>query len=145
MNMDVERIASSEAACQRLQRIPGIGPLIVTAIVAAIGNGAAFRKGREFAAWMGLVLIHGARAGVIRLKRERVLMGSLMTALEARAAPNVLIVATSCMGSSDATNAQKEKDRPASTVILRPSPASQFVKLSNWCCSQWIDPISPAP
>jgi transposase len=54
MNMEVEQIASSDAACQRLQRIPGIGPLIATAIVAAIGNGAAFRKGREFAAWMGL-------------------------------------------------------------------------------------------
>jgi transposase len=47
MNMEVEQIASSDAACQRLQRIPGIGPLIATAIVAAIGNGAAFRKGRS--------------------------------------------------------------------------------------------------
>ena len=35
-------------------QIPGIRPLVATAIV-AIGNGAAFRKGREFAAWMGLV------------------------------------------------------------------------------------------
>ena len=35
--------------------IPGIGPLTATALIAAIGNGAAFRKGREFAAWVGLV------------------------------------------------------------------------------------------
>jgi hypothetical protein len=28
---------------------------VATAIVAAIGNGAAFRKGREFAAWLGVV------------------------------------------------------------------------------------------
>jgi transposase len=55
MNAEVERIASSDAACQRLRQIPGIGPLVATAIVASIGNGAAFRKGREFAAWMGLV------------------------------------------------------------------------------------------
>src|SRR6202034_2440649 len=55
MNDEVERIASSDDACIRLRRIPGIGPLVATAIVASIGNGAAFRKGREFAAWMGLV------------------------------------------------------------------------------------------
>jgi transposase len=46
---------SSDAACLRLRQIPGIGPLVATAIVASIGNGAAFHKGREFAAWTGLV------------------------------------------------------------------------------------------
>ena len=35
--------------------MPGIGPIVATAIVAAIGNGSAFRKGRDFAAWLGLV------------------------------------------------------------------------------------------
>jgi transposase len=58
LNHEVELIASSDAACQRLRQIPGIGPLVATAIVASIGNGAAFRKGREFAAWMGLVPPH---------------------------------------------------------------------------------------
>jgi transposase len=120
LNDDLERIASADDACQRLRQIPGIGPLISTAIVAAIGNGAAFHKGRDFAAWLGLVpkqhstggkarllgiskrgnrylrkiLIHGARAAVLRLKRERAPMGAWMTALEARAPRNVLIVAT---------------------------------------------------
>jgi transposase len=45
MNEHVEQIASSDPACQRLRQIPGIGPLVATAIVAAIGNGAAFHKG----------------------------------------------------------------------------------------------------
>jgi transposase len=36
-------------------KIPGIGPVTATAVIAAIGNGAAFRQGREFAAWMGVV------------------------------------------------------------------------------------------
>ena len=36
-------------------RDPRIGPLTATALVAAIGSGTAFRKGREFAAWVGLV------------------------------------------------------------------------------------------
>ena len=119
MNAEIEQIASSDAACQRLRQIPGIGPLVSTAIVASIGNGSAFKKGREFAAWMGLIprqhstggkarlygitkrgnrylrmiLIHGARAVVLRSKRDRIAMGPWITALERRAPRNVLIVA----------------------------------------------------
>jgi transposase len=98
LNADLEHIASSDPSCVRLQQIPGVGPLVSTAIVSAIGNGAAFKKGREFAAWLGLVprqwstggkakllgiskrgnpylrkmFIHGARAAVLRVKREGV-------------------------------------------------------------------------
>jgi transposase len=39
----------------RLMSVPGIGPIISSAMVAAIGNGDAFQKGRDFAAWLGLV------------------------------------------------------------------------------------------
>jgi transposase len=35
--------------------VPGIGPIISSAIVAAIGTGDAFSKGRDFGAWLGLV------------------------------------------------------------------------------------------
>lgn len=42
-------------SCRRLIAIPGIGPLTATATIAAIGNGAAFKKGRGFAAWLGVV------------------------------------------------------------------------------------------
>ena len=51
----IQRAAQQSEACQRLDAIPGIGPLTATALIAAIGNGEAFRKGREFAAWVGLV------------------------------------------------------------------------------------------
>jgi transposase len=51
----VQKTAQQSEVCRRLDAIPGIGPLTATALVAAIGNGAAFRKGREFAAWVGLV------------------------------------------------------------------------------------------
>ena len=37
------------------ETIPGIGPLTATAMVAAVGDGSAFHKGRELAAWLGLV------------------------------------------------------------------------------------------
>jgi transposase len=51
----LNKTAHENEACQRLVAIPGIGPVTATALIAAIGNGAAFRKGREFAAWMGVV------------------------------------------------------------------------------------------
>jgi transposase len=38
-----------------LMSVPGIGPIISSAMVAAIGAGDAFSKGRDFAAWLGLV------------------------------------------------------------------------------------------
>jgi transposase len=47
LNADLEHIASSDPSCVRLQQIPGVGPLVSTAVVSAIGNGAAFKKGRE--------------------------------------------------------------------------------------------------
>ncbi len=51
----IQKMVCENEACQRLVKIPGIGPVTATAVMAAIGNGAAFRKGREFAAWMGVV------------------------------------------------------------------------------------------
>ena len=52
---EIEMISQSEANCQRLMTVPGIGPIISTAVVAAIGTGEAFGRGRDFGAWLGLV------------------------------------------------------------------------------------------
>jgi transposase len=52
---EVDQIGEKEANCRRLISVPGIGPLISTAVVAAIGTGEAFQRGRDFAAWLGLV------------------------------------------------------------------------------------------
>jgi transposase len=51
----IQKAAQESEVCRRLDAIPGVGPLTATALIAAIGNGATFRKGREFAAWVGLV------------------------------------------------------------------------------------------
>jgi transposase len=51
----IERICGELEPCRRLIAIPGIGPITATATIAAIGNGAAFKKGRGFAAWLGVV------------------------------------------------------------------------------------------
>jgi len=55
LSAEIEAIARRDAGCQRLMSVPGIGPIISSAIVAAIGKGDAFGKGRDFAAWLGLV------------------------------------------------------------------------------------------
>ena len=52
---EIEALAGADEGCQQLITVPGIGPIISSAVVAAIGNGAAFCKGRDFAAWLGLV------------------------------------------------------------------------------------------
>jgi transposase len=52
---EIEQLSHAEATCQRLMSVPGIGPVISTGIVAAIGTGEAFERGRDFAAWLGLV------------------------------------------------------------------------------------------
>ena len=52
---EIETLAKSDDSCRRVMTVPGIGPIISSAMVAAIGNGAAFARGRDFSAWIGLV------------------------------------------------------------------------------------------
>jgi transposase len=116
---EIDAIACQDDACRRLRQIPGVGPLVATATVAAIGNGAAFRKGREFAAWLGLIprqhstggkarllgiskrgsiylrrmFIHGARAMLLRVKYDTGRLGQWAHQLELRAPRNKVVVA----------------------------------------------------
>ena len=55
LSSEIEELAKRDAGCERLMSIPGIGPIISSAMVAAIGTGDNFSKGRDFAAWLGLV------------------------------------------------------------------------------------------
>jgi transposase len=95
----LDTLGTTHPECQRLMTIPGVGPLTATAIVAAVSDASAFKNGRQFAAWLGLVprqhttggkerllgiskrgdsylrklLIHGARATIrwVGLKTDR--------------------------------------------------------------------------
>jgi len=55
LSTDIKGLADQDLACERLMTVPGIGPIISSAMVAAIGSGAVFSKGRDFGAWLGLV------------------------------------------------------------------------------------------
>ncbi len=119
IDRELAQSAKTVDGCRRLLTIPGIGALTATALTAAIGNGAAFRKSRDLAAWLGLVprqhstggkakllgiskrgnpylrrlFIHGSRAVLARVKREEHSFGSWLNRLEARSPRNVAIVA----------------------------------------------------
>jgi len=97
MEEQIHRIHHSNALCQKIAAVEGVGPVIATAVVAAIADGRAFHNGRQFAAWVGLVprqhssgekqrlmgitkrgdpylrmlLIHGARSVVYRAASNR--------------------------------------------------------------------------
>jgi transposase len=68
--------------CQRLQTIPGIGPVTATALIAAIGPVTQFKNGRQLAAWLGLVPREHSTGGKPRLlgisKRGNVYLRKLL-------------------------------------------------------------------
>ena len=70
---------------QRLATIPGIGPIIATAIAATIADPNTFRSGREFAAWLGLVPRQNSTGGGISKRGDsylcRLLVNSAHTVL----------------------------------------------------------------
>jgi transposase len=55
VSLEIQVLAQEDPACERLMTVPGIGPVISSATVAAIGTGDVFSKGRDFGAWLGLV------------------------------------------------------------------------------------------
>jgi len=116
---ELQRIAKQDDACSRLMEIPGIGPLVSTALVASVGNAITFRKGRDLAAWLGLVprqhstggrpkllgiskrgneylrrmLLHGARSVMMQVGRNPLALGAWITDLSKRKHHNVTAVA----------------------------------------------------
>jgi transposase len=108
---------ASEAS-QRLEKVPGIGPLTATALVASVGDAKNFDNGRQFAAWLGVVprqhssggkptllgmskrgdaylrtmLIHGARSVIYRAT-QRADADSWLVKLTTRRNKNVAAVA----------------------------------------------------
>lgn len=119
MDTVIGATATDNEDCRRLTTIPGIGPVIATALVAAIGNGAAFRRGRDLSAWVGMVpreystggkqkllgisklgnsylrklFVQGARAVMRQRKKQATGLTCWLDQLLARTHQNVVIVA----------------------------------------------------
>jgi transposase len=115
----IEALHRESALSRRLAQIPGVGPLIATALLAAIGDIQAFANGRQLAAWLGLVpkqsstggktrllgiskrgdtylrtlLIHGARSALRAAQRQKESGETWLTRLADRRNPNIAAVA----------------------------------------------------
>jgi transposase len=113
------RQARTDGTARRLTSIPGIGPLNATALRASIGDAQTFGRGRDLAAWLGLVpkqmttggkprllgiskrgngylrkmLVHGARAALPTLSKADTPLGGWLRGLLARAHVNTVVVA----------------------------------------------------
>lgn len=66
---ELTRLGRLHPAVQRIQQLPGIGPLTASAIVASVGEAHEFDSGRQFAAWLGLVPRQYSTGGKTRLGR----------------------------------------------------------------------------
>ena len=64
---ELEKLGKTHPVCQRLQEIPGVGPITASAIIATVGNPRAFKNGRHFSAYLGLVPRQSSSGGKDRL------------------------------------------------------------------------------
>jgi len=116
---ELAALTRDDAQARALATIPGIGVINATALLAAVGDGSAFARGRDLAAWLGLTprqhstggkirllgiskrgnkyirvqLIHGARAAMAHFVKQATPTGEWVRRLAARAHPNVVVVA----------------------------------------------------
>jgi len=119
LDRQLAAVCRTNEACRRLSKLPGVGAVVATALVAAVDDGRHFRSGRELAAWIGLVprqyttggkprlggigrranhylrrqMIHGARAVMFRLAKHDDRRSQWLKGLAARRGFNRTIVA----------------------------------------------------
>ncbi len=119
LDREIELIALNDPIVVRLQTLRGVGPMVATALVAAVGNGQQFANGRQMAASLGLtprqcssgnkerllgitkrgdsylrsLLVHGARSAVYAARNKEDRLSQWVTGLAARRHANVAAVA----------------------------------------------------
>ncbi len=54
-DLKIATLARGDERAARLMKVEGVGPLIATALIAAVGDARQFHRGRELSAWLGLV------------------------------------------------------------------------------------------
>ncbi|MHA7844647.1 IS110 family RNA-guided transposase [Serratia sp. D1N4] len=118
IEQELSQWAQTQPACQRVMKVPGVGLMTSTYLVASVGNGQQFHSAKQFAAWLGLtprehssggkqrlgniskrgdgyfryLLVHGARAVAAVIERHKEEMPWLFTLLQKKNY-NVAVVA----------------------------------------------------
>jgi len=119
LTAEIEAIATTHPDAKRLQQLRGVGPIIATALVATMGDGAQFRRGRDFAVSLGLtprqhstggkerllgiskrgepylrsLLVHGGRSALYAARNKDDRLSLWVKGIAARRHPNVAAVA----------------------------------------------------
>jgi len=119
MDKEIASIAENDPVAKRLQQLRGVGPMVATALLAAVGNGEQFSNGRQMAASLGLtpkqhssggkdrllgiskrgdsylrsLLIHGARSAIYAARRKEDRLSQWVISIAARRHPNVAATA----------------------------------------------------
>jgi transposase len=119
LDRDIARVARQHPLAKRLQQLRGVGPIVSTALVAAVGDGRQFKNGRQMAASLGLTprqhssgqrerllgiskrgnsylrtqLIHGARAMILAAKGKEDRLSQWVYEVAQRRHPNIAAVA----------------------------------------------------
>jgi transposase len=119
LDQAIKVIADSDVDAKRLQQLRGVGPMIATALVAAVGKGEHFTRGRQMSASLGLtprqhssgnkdrllgiskrgdpylrsLLVHGARATIWAARNKDDRLSRWVKDLAARRHPNIAAVA----------------------------------------------------
>ena len=119
LDREIALMAQHDPVAKRLQQLHGVGPVVATALIGAVGDARQFARGREMAAVLGLtprqkssggkerllgiskrgdaylrtLLIHGARSAIRHAKGKDDRLSRWVSALAARSHPNVAAVA----------------------------------------------------
>ena len=119
LDIEIKLIAENDPVATRLQSLRGVGPMVATALIAAVGDGQQFANGRQMAASLGLtpkqhssgnkqrllgitkrgdsylrsLLVHGARSAVYNARNKEDRLSRWITDLAARRHANVVAVA----------------------------------------------------
>ena len=108
----------SNPVSQRLATIPGIGPIIATAIAATVADPNTFRSGREFAAWLGLVPRQNSTGGKARLGGISKRGDSYLRRLLVNSAHTVLLCSKQAKTNPWLTSLLNRKPRLVAAVAL---------------------------
>jgi transposase len=122
LDREIVARAKADGVARRLMTVPGIGPLIATAIEALAPPPETFRSGRDFAAWIGLTPVQRSTGGKERLGRT--------SRMGERTLRRLLIIAA-----SGVVRWAKRKGVPAGSwlarMLARKPPMLVIVALAN--------------
>lgn len=149
-DLRVARVFGQDERCHRLAQVEGVGPLIATALVAAVGNAHDFKSGRELSAWLGLVprqhssggktvllgiskrgdrylrtlFIHGARSAVRTVERRKDLRSVSISRLKGRKGPKRGCGRARESQRARAVGATHQGGELSNNAVFRPHPPS---------------------